>query len=232
MTPKKILLACPTYGPVDPLAARSLRAAIMTASQHGITWLGDASPDRMKFDVARNAVAMIACEADSCDGVFWCDSDVILPPHAIAQLASRDLDFVSGIYFQRMPPHFPLIATFDEHKKSFQWFIRWPEQVVAPIDGCGFGCVFTSSKLLRAIGSDWFTYRKYSEDFDFCLKAKEKGFSPHVDTSIICGHLPDPVPVTYETYRAAHPEWFEDPKEVSNGSDIQGHGEESHSSAA
>jgi hypothetical protein len=216
----KLLLACPTYGPVDPYAARSLRAAIMTASQHGVTWLGDASPDRMKFDVARNTVAQVACNSDA-DAVFWCDSDVILPTHAIAQLAGRSLDFITGIYFQRMPPHFPLIASFNEALKTFQWLMRWPEAVVAPIDGCGFGCVLTSTKLLREIGGDWFTYRKYSEDFDFCMKAKEKGFPPHVDTTILCGHLPDPVPVTHETYQAAHPDWFkgasEPPKEAPNG---------------
>lgn len=206
----KLLLACPTYGPVDPLAARSLRAAVMTAAKHGVEWAGDVSPDRMKFDAARNAVVEAALAPTiTADGVFWADSDVVLPTTAIIQLVTRGLDFVTGIYFQRAGNHFPLIATFNEKLQSFQWLVRWPENIVAPIDGCGFGCCYTSTAMLRAMGdSDHFTYKRFSEDFDFCRKATEAGFQLHVDTSVICGHLQDPLPVTYETYKAAHPDYF------------------------
>lgn len=205
---KRLLFASITYGPSDPQAIRSQRVAIMTAARHGIEWVGDASPDRMKFDVARNAVARIACDSDA-DAVFWCDSDIILPPTAVLQLARHDNDFVTGVYFQREPPHYPLIATFDEDKQTFNWLIRWPDtDCLAAVDGCGFGCVLTSTRLLRMFDGNWFTYRKFSEDFDFCLKARDFGHPPHVDTSVLCGHLPEPAPVTFDTYKSVHPEYF------------------------
>jgi len=211
--PVRLIFASPTYGPVDPLALKSQRVALMHAARRGVEFLGDASPDRMKFEVARDAVAQAALETEA-DGVFWCDSDIILPESAIYRLAQHlkiGLHFVTGIYFQRMYPHWPLIARFSEEKQTFQWIARWPEGVVAPVDGCGFGCLVTSTAMLRQIGREhgrWFAYEKYSEDFDFCRRAAALKYTLYVDTAILCGHLADPRPVTHTDFRAAHPEFF------------------------
>jgi len=204
----KIVFASPTYGPIDPQALKSQRVAIMFAAKHGVEWIGDASPDRMKFDVARDAVVKAALQTEA-EGVFWCDSDVILPQDAIARLATADKDFITGIYFQRMGEHYPLIAFYNPNRDSFQWIVKWPENVIAPIDGCGFGCVYTSTAMLRKIVEVYapeppFQYRKFSEDFDFARKASEQGYQLYVDTAVICGHLADPVPVTLDTFRAKH----------------------------
>lgn len=205
----KLIFSSPTYGPIDPQALKSQRVAIMHAANNGHKWVGDASPDKMKFDVARNYVvksALDAAKEHSADAVFWCDSDVILPAYAISRLASYEKDFITGIYFQRHFPHCPLIANFTG--KHFQFYADWEKDSLVPIDGCGFGCVLTSTKLLEAIDHQWFDYREFSEDFDFCLKAKEKGFQLWVDTGVLCGHLADPVAVNYEIYKKAHPEIF------------------------
>lgn len=205
----KLVFAVPSYGPMDPKAVISQRNAIMHAGANGIEWLGDASPDRMKFDAARNAVVrdVLASDEVAADAIFWCDSDVVLPTHAITSLVATGHDFVTGIYFQRLPPHWPLIAHFNptagpDRTGAFNWFTDWPEDVVAPIDGCGFGCVLTSIKMLRAMGEGpWFTFEKFSEDFDFCLRAARAGFQPYVHTGVLCGHLADPVPVTHTDFR-------------------------------
>jgi hypothetical protein len=166
------------------------------------------------------------------DGVFWCDSDVLLHPtdergypagqaDAITRLVLEQKDFITGVYFQREPPHFPLIAHFNPKSGtgtsgSFHWFTEWPENVVAPIDGCGFGCVLTSTKLLRAIPEPWFHYDVFSEDFTFCLNAAKAGFQLYVHTGVLCGHLPDAKPVTVNTFRAV---WAADhpPQGASDG---------------
>jgi hypothetical protein len=201
----KLIFASPTYGQVDPQALKSQRIAIMHSSRNGHLWEGDASPDKMKFDVARNAVAREACESDA-DAVFWCDSDVILPADAITRLASAEKDFITGIYFQRKGEHYPLIARYTG--TSFQWYGKWEKDVLMPIDGCGFGCVMTSVKMLRSIDHEWFSYEQYSEDFDFCRKADSKGYQLWADTGVLCGHLSDPAPVTFETFKDTHPELF------------------------
>lgn len=199
----KLVFASPTYGPVDPQALKSQRAAIMHAASHGVTWVGDASPDRVKFDASRNLVVQSVLDVpqghrERADAIFWCDSDIILPPDAISRLVAAQKDFVTGIYFQRGKPHWPLISHFDRLHETFNWFTDWPESVIAPIDGCGFGCVLTSVALLESISTagPWFAFEKFSEDFDFCLRAAKVGFQLYVDTGVLCGHLADAQPVT------------------------------------
>ena len=212
----RLVFASPTYGPIDPQAVVSQRNAIMHAAANGIEWLGDASPDRMGFAAARNAVvASVVAQEDPPDFVFWCDSDVIIPAHAVTSLVATGRDFITGIYFQRKTPYSPLIYTFDSHGGAdrcgtFRQLVQWPPDTIAPIDGCGFGCVLTSVKLLKAIESPWFEWKKFGEDFTFCLNATKAGFQLFVHTGILCGHLADPVPVTFETFRSHE-------KEIING---------------
>jgi hypothetical protein len=197
----KVLFSSPTYGPVDPQALRTQRAAIMHAAGHGVTWVGDVSPDRMGFAAARNTVAQAALETEA-DAVFWCDSDVTLPADAISRLVVEEKDFITGIYTQRYPPYWPLVAYLNPATDTFQWWSQMPTDVVAPVDGCGFGCVLTSTNLLRAVGAPWFAFAKYSEDFDFCVKAKRAGFQLFAHTGVLCGHLPEPVPVGLAHHQA------------------------------
>ena len=175
----KLILSSPTYGPVEPLTATHLRAAVMHAAAHGVEWVGDASPDRVKWDAARNLTVKTALESEA-EAIFWCDADIVLPTDAITRLVATGEPFITGIYFQRGKPHWPLIAHFDARKQTFNWFIDWPANVVAPIDGCGFGCVLTTTAMFRAIDPPWFAFHKFSEDFDVCLKAARAGWAVRV----------------------------------------------------
>lgn len=198
---KYLLYATPTYGPVDPTFEQNHRTAIMRAANRGIAWVGDASVDRMGWSAARNRIvetALEVAETDKVDGVFWVDSDIMIPAETIHRLTEYNLDFVSGLYFQRSAPYWPLFAHLNK-KMAFEWPAVYPENVVAPCDGVGFGCVYTSIDLLRKVsalpeckedgpfGGD-FGKRSYGEDFTFCLRAKKVGIRPHVDTSVKCDH--------------------------------------------
>jgi hypothetical protein len=213
----KLCFISPTYGPVDPLIIRHHRAVIMHAAANGHTWVGDASPDRMKFDAARNAAARGAIDSGA-DYAVWFDSDILPPNDCVTRMLSYGHDFVTGMYFQREGNNmWPLIANYYADKDSFSWLATWPENVLAPIDGCGFGCVITSVHMLRRIeeeglakgDSSWFNYRKFSEDFDFCMRAREAGFQLYVDTAVKCGHMGRPTVVTVDDYKKAHPTFFE-----------------------
>lgn len=214
---KKVVLACPTYGPVDPYAAKTLRAATMHAASNGwLTWAGDVSPDRMVHAAARNVAAKAALESGA-DGVMWVDSDIILPIDAISRIMNHvhngQIDFVSGVYFQRRPPHWPLIAKFDPEINAFRWMMQWPRNVIFQADGVGFGCVYTSTRLLQEMmvklesvqKTGWFEYSQFSEDFTFCKRAGEIGYRPYVDTAILCGHQGEPDVVTVEEFRSHNP---------------------------
>lgn len=210
-----LMFACPTYGPVDSQAIRAQRAAIMHAGQHGVRWVGDASPERMLIDASRNVVVKTALEhmvpLDSgadIFGVFWADNDVILPIDAITRLAQSmhndRCHLISGMYFQRMPPHWPVVGTHDAATNTFHWLSSWPADRVAPIDGFGFGCAITSLTLLRDVATHHdrpFQFDVYSEDLTFCRRAAALGYQPFVDTGVLCGHLMEPKPATVETFQ-------------------------------
>lgn len=204
----RLLFASPTYGPIDSKVARTQRVAIMHAANHaGVQWAGDVSPDRMKFDTSRNRVVSDALEQSDelgVDGVFWCDSDILLPPDGISTLVSRGYDFVTGLYVQREPPHMPMVAHFDPTVKSFRWLMQWPPKSIVPVDGCGFGCVYTSTKLLRAVGREPFHYGEYGEDLTFCLKAMGAKIQLWFDPSVECIHQGNPVEVGMDTARRFH----------------------------
>jgi hypothetical protein len=207
-----LLFSSITYGTTEPGCNRSHRGAIMHAANNGHKWIADLSPDKMGWDHARNAVIEEALKMDDVDAIMWVDSDIILPTFAITRMANYNRDFICGIYFQKEQPHFPLIMQLNNNKDAFQFFLGWPPQTLAPIDACGFGCVLTSMKMIRAMveksGKPLFHFQKFSEDLNFCLKAKDSGYQLLVDTEVICGHVPAPKPITYDEFKKCNPQIY------------------------
>jgi len=210
---KRALLAVPTYGQVDPLCAKMLRIAMMGASNRGLRWVGDASPDRQGWSAARNSVAqVVADDPDSVDGIVWVDSDIRVPPDAIVRLLVHSLDFVSGLYHQRAPVHNPVFYGWSDKKQMFQPADDYLVDVVAPTDGCGFGFVWTSTKTIMTIAKHkdfdskggWFKDLRdgggFGEDLNFCRLAMKAGIQLHIDTGIQVGHAGELGVVTREDF--------------------------------
>lgn len=199
----RLALASPVYGYREPLILKHVMAAVMTASNAGIKWVGDVSSIRMGWEAGRDLAAKAAIKSGA-DGVVWFDDDVMPPADAIIRLVAHGKDFTSGMYFQKYPPHWPLVAMFDG--KSFQWLADYPKDTnqLVEVDGVGFGCAYTSVKLLKKLKADYgriFEWTQFSEDFTFCLRAGEAGMKPWVDTSLKCGHSPlEPTFITEEDF--------------------------------
>lgn len=209
----KVALARPTYGPIEPFAEVRLLSAIMHAASNGVQWIGTLAPNRVAYAAARNSCAKAVLGTDA-EAVVWVDDDIVLPNEAIARLVSYaarpndPLDFVSGVYFQRIAPHFPLFGKFDGD--SFVWASQWEENALGQVDGVGFGFCLTTVDLLRRIMAlqevkeskeqGPFEYSKFSEDLTFCLRAGKVGSRPWVDTGILCGHLGEPAIATFESF--------------------------------
>jgi hypothetical protein len=203
---------------VDAVAMISQRRALIHAARCGVEWIGDISLDDVKptsLDKARNGMverALMGDEAGVVDGVFWCDADVVLPFDAIAQLVSHQKDFVTGMYYQRYPPHFPIVGYFDAAEQGARWLTHWTPEAVLPVDLCGFGCVWTSMALLRALERPWFAFGELSEDLTFCRQARRRGFQLYVDTRVQCEHLGYRQQVTEEMFRDTWALWREQGK--------------------
>jgi hypothetical protein len=223
----KAALVVPTYGSTNPKCARTIRVAMMSAANHGLKWAGDISPDRMGWGQARNTAAQnfIMQGPGFADGILWIDDDMVIPSDAISRLLDQvntlPCDFISGLYHQRAGDHLPVFYHFNKNKGHFSIFKEYPENVIVPIEGCGFGFVWTSAKLIEAVArhpdfdskKGWFPDERYSggfgEDLSFCHMATKCDIQLYVDTGIQLGHMGDPDPIVRENYlakKAAKPE--------------------------
>jgi GT2 family glycosyltransferase len=206
----RVVLAIPTYGPVDPICARDSRLNVMVAAKHGVEWAADNSPNRVGWSVGRNAVAKSLLEEgkDIADGIMWIDSDMRLKPSDVANLllSARHFnsDFVTGVYFQREGQNLPVLYEFDNKVNKFRQIDGYPDNGFIQIGGCGFGFVWTGRKVIEAIANHkdfdekdgWFPDKRdaggFGEDLSFCYQARRAGIQLHVNTSIELGHLGDP----------------------------------------
>lgn len=213
-------IAVPSYGPVDPRCAKSLRVAMAHAANRGLVWVGDISVDRMGWAAARNTIAQAALDSEI-DGLVWFDSDIMLAPDTISRLVDDSIrtpaDFVSGIYHQRAPFHNPVFYHYDPERAIFQPAEDYTLNAIFPAGGCGFGCVWTSAALLQAIAAHpdftpkggWFPDKRdvggFGEDLAFCDLARKAGFRLWVDSGIQVGHVGDGHIVTREDFLRERP---------------------------
>jgi len=217
----KAILVVPTYGPVDPLCSKSVRVAVMVAANRGLEWVGDASSDKMTYSLTRNIAAQslftgsLGCEAD---GIMWVDSDIVPNPGDIANLLqsakSYNEPFVTGIYHQREGNLMPVIYDYDKKVKGYRQMVNYPERVVFPVDGCGFGFCWTGVGVIKKIATLkmfnskkglWFPDTRdskngYGEDLSFCYMAAQAGFQLYANTAIQVGHLGSPKVIRQEDY--------------------------------
>ncbi len=216
----RALVASPTYAHVNPICAQSLRAAMASASNAGIKWVGDVSNDRLGYAFTRNLSASVLRKTpDVAHGILWVDSDILVPSDAIIRLLRTtvthpQIDFISGIYHARKSPFLPVIYHWDETVKKYLQCVDYPENEIRSIDGCGFGFVWTSSRVINTIADHpgfsaqygWFPDRRdtggYGEDISFCDQAKQAGLHLYMDTGVQLGHEGDAPFITSKDFRA------------------------------
>lgn len=144
----------------------------------------------------RNLIAHYSV-TNNYDYVLWVDSDIVLPAHTLIKMLSSGKDIVSGAYIQRIPGEKNLeLYDFGSEGTKRLTMQKLNASLFLKIAGCGFGCVLTSTKVLKAIKYPQFEYHNaidhnntLSEDVDFCLKARAAGYEIYVDTTIRCNHI-------------------------------------------
>ena len=154
---------------------------------------------------SRNLLSLSAIE-EGYDRVLWLDSDMMFTKDTMRML-SEDMDklhadMVTGVYFKRRPPYAPVL--FDELDEPTQddaghltanvhTFDDYPRDAIFPVRGCGFGCVMTSTKLLRAVwdkfGPAFSPYAWAGEDISFCHRVNQLGYMIWCDSTVSCGHI-------------------------------------------
>ena len=150
---------------------------------------------------ARNEIALYACENDF-DRVLWLDSDMVFPKDTMIRL-SEDMEgreFVSGLYFKRKPPYSPTIfakcGTVEVEPGQYQAtaavYDKYPDGIF-PIAACGFGCVMTTTDLIKRVmdkyGMPFSPMYGFGEDLTFCMRVAQTGGTMYCDSRIKCGHI-------------------------------------------
>lgn len=157
-------------------------------------------PNSLVYD-SRNLLSLYAIE-NGFDNVLWLDSDMLFPPHTLMKLQSYNMDMVTGLYVKRHEPVEPVLYEKIEEPERGQdgklianiaAYTDYPRDKFFPVAGCGFGCVLTSTKLLKHVWDEFgpaFTpYPWASEDISFCHRVNQLGYQIYCDSSVSCGHI-------------------------------------------
>jgi len=141
----------------------------------------------------RNSLAAKACQKE-CTHLLMIDDDMIFPENTLELLLKQDRDVIGVLYNPRQfSDGFMVNAIMDKHKK-----IKIENLPKEPFEcyGVGFGTVLIKTELFYKIERPWFDWIIYDtgmvkdgEDFYFCKKAKEFGFSIWCEPTLKTGHI-------------------------------------------
>ncbi len=190
MVPTKWMMRCNALGAGTP---------------SGIFWKfafveGTGYKDKGGYAEARTKVVQQAREHNA-KWLFMVDTDVFPPPDAITKLMSHSKPIVTGIYYMKSHPPQPVI--FKQMGDGPYW--DYPVDDFFEIEGSGLGCCLINMEVfdefdkhnLPYFKENWVYTKpdgskikvKVGEDHWFFIKAKELGFQPYCDSSVICDHL-------------------------------------------
>jgi FkbM family methyltransferase len=145
-----------------------------------------------RIDQIRNLIAEWVVNYNF-DYLFAVDHDITFPPDTLKKMLSHDVPVITGVYRQRLPVHKIEIYDTNLHRMDISQVYN---RGLIEIGGCGFGCILIKREVMVDIGYPQFEYhvtkdfsKTLSEDNDFCLKARKKGYKIYCDSSIMCGHI-------------------------------------------
>lgn len=165
------------------------------------------------IDANRNVLAAQALD-EAVDYTIWFDTDQRFPEDVILKLLKHQKSIVSGMYFAKNLPYFPIIFNcVDKAKKQFRHFrpiMDYPQNGdLYYADMIGAGCMAVQTAVFDKIKQPFFKYQEHppetfvkdwrfrvqnkiqdvTEDVWFCKQVRDAGFKIIVDPSIKCTHF-------------------------------------------
>lgn len=184
---KKILIGIPTARYIEPETFKSIYdLEVPDGYEVSFQYFYGYNVDQVRNLIAHWVVG-------GYDYLFAVDHDIIFRPDTLKRLLAANKDVVSGLYRQRVEPQ-EIIEIFDFNLQHIP-YSQLRDRGLVKVGACGFGCVLVKKEVFAAVGYPYFVYKSaidhantFSEDLDFCTKARDKGFEIWADTSIICDH--------------------------------------------
>jgi predicted O-methyltransferase YrrM len=150
----------------------------------------------------RNEAVRVA-KAQGCSHILFLDADMQWPADVLdAMLQHHDMGIVSGLYFLKTWPHWPValvrprvnpetLAVDYDYDKAAPF-----EPGLVPQSLVGMGCALVPMVAIDAIPAPWFEYQQdqngqwtVTEDVAFCQKAAAVGCPIWLDPQVKCGHV-------------------------------------------
>lgn len=127
------------------------------------------------------------------EALLFIDSDMEFRPDMYERLNAVDADIVCGMFWQRRVPSNPTICKRSKGPNGEDILKAIvPDGKVQDIDACGM-----AATLIRRPVLEWAQYPAFkhlgwiSEDYEFCLQAREHGFTIKCDTGCQVAHRGD-----------------------------------------
>ena len=134
------------------------------------------------------------------DYLLWLDDDMAFNNDIVEKLLSHKKDFVCALMFSKTPPFLPTIKKIvDGDLLGFNTYIDYPKNSFVEIATCGFAATLIHRRIFEDVmfrdvnGPQWFAEKQFgiseSEDYNFCLRARQKGHKIWCDTSAKTRHI-------------------------------------------
>lgn len=164
------------------------------------------------YDVAsgRNQLVQMA-QAARADYIFFVDSDIILPHHALSALYEMDKDIALGTYPRKEPatiysdaPYTTLYKHDVSNREVFHpYFLplnELPASGCFPVDCGGLGCALIKTSVFDKLSFPYFVFINepvikgqmgycIGEDMYFFRNCLRAGVQPYAEGSVRCGHI-------------------------------------------
>lgn len=140
--------------------------------------------------IARERLAQNAV-SEGFTHVLWIDSDMTFEPGIVEDLLFCGKEMVCGAFVSRKPNFSPCVYSSikTDEITRVEDFGTEPFRV----DGCGFGMVLTSTKLLKAVhekfGTCFTPTEELSEDLAFCERVNALGEEIWCEPTVRPGHI-------------------------------------------
>ncbi len=199
----KLLVAVPyIHKDIDPPCLESVEAL----DKLGMSWDFHVRTG-YGVDMQRNRIAAMAL-SQGYDWLLAVDSDVGLPPDALANLIEHDADVCMGWYLNRHDHGdsertclYAQTHGWEYYRASDLRAKRDAGSYTLRVRGGGLGCCLIRVGVFESLAFPWFVWSDRSfdratgrvdscgEDIDFCVKCEQAGIPIYADTRVECAHV-------------------------------------------
>lgn len=171
----------------------------------------DFALDKSTICGKRNRAAKTLLENPELEWVLYLDSDMCFPDDVAHRLLQVDADVAAGVYPCKTPPYRitagmevgsrsddPLRPTDTSDWSSGGFDLDALDRGVGPVevDVVATGCTLIHQEVFETLEAPWFVANErfideygQNEDWNFCLRARDAGFTVALHTDVKCEHI-------------------------------------------